>query len=188
MKSQCWGKTKLREWFSCNWHGLPTSAAQGRWTARPAWTHTSRQVCEGDLLIKNALLDLDNVGLWKSTSGAKFKNWSLSHTARSSSKAFLCRDEPRWKWAPPRRCFSLIDIEVRASPLRLVVSPPPWTSSSPSPRASAAPPAASTPARGAPSPAERRSCSARMASPRRAGSSRLATKNPQQQRCVRGAR
>lgn len=72
------------------------------------------RLCQWDLLIKKALLDFDNAGFWKSMSGVKFKNWSLSHTARSSSKAFLCRDEPQWEWVVPllfvTRLFQLGDI------------------------------------------------------------------------------
>lgn len=42
-------------------------------------------------LMEKALLDFDICGFFESVNGVKFKNWCLSHIARSSSKAFLCK-------------------------------------------------------------------------------------------------
>lgn len=90
-------------WRGPDRHGLPTSADEQEPSV--AWlrglhevTLYCQKVCRRDLLIKKALLDFDSGGFCKSATGAKFKNWSLSHTARSSSKAFLCKDEPRPEW------------------------------------------------------------------------------------------
>lgn len=90
-------------WCGPDRHGLPTSAVEQEPSV--AWlrglhevTLYCKKVCRRDLLIKKALLDFDSGGFCKSATGAKFKNWSLSHTARSSSKAFLCKNKPRPEW------------------------------------------------------------------------------------------
>lgn len=41
--------------------------------------------------IRKALLDFDIWDFFESANGLKFKNWCLSHIARSSSKACLCK-------------------------------------------------------------------------------------------------
>lgn len=48
-----------------------------------------------DSHIKKALLDFNNGVFFESANGLKFKNWCLSHVARSSSKAFLCKMNPK---------------------------------------------------------------------------------------------
>lgn len=69
--------------------------------------------------IRKALLDFVIGGFTESEKGDKFKNWCLSHIARSSSKDFLWKgSEIQVSSHRASVVYLLLDGEVEASPRR----------------------------------------------------------------------
>lgn len=68
--------------------------------------------------IKKALLDFAIGGFTESEKGDKFKNWCLSHVARSSSKDFLWKGNEIHISSHKVTVYILLDREVEKSPRR----------------------------------------------------------------------